>query len=53
MKKGQILEGFVERMDFPNKGIVTLEDGKRVIIPKSMTGRTLSCSLAVQILCGM
>ncbi len=27
MKKGQIIEGIVERMDFPNKGIVICEDG--------------------------
>ena len=27
MKKGQIIEGMVERTDFPNKGIVVCEEG--------------------------
>ena len=27
MKKGQIIEGIVERIDFPNKGIVSCEEG--------------------------
>lgn len=27
MKKGQIIEGVVERMDFPNRGIVVCEEG--------------------------
>ena len=26
MKKGQIIKGVVERVDFPNKGIVNTED---------------------------
>lgn len=45
MKKGQILEGFVERMDFPNKGIVTLEDGKRVIVKNALPGQKISFSV--------
>ena len=28
MKKGQVLTGIVERVDFPNKGIVVTEEGK-------------------------
>lgn len=31
MKKGQIIEGTVERIDFPNKGIVRTEDGVCVV----------------------
>ena len=31
MKKGQIYEGYVERLDFPNKGIVRCEDGIAVV----------------------
>ena len=27
MKKGQIIEGVVERVDFPNKGIVNTAEG--------------------------
>ncbi len=32
MKKGQIVEGIIERVDFPNKGILRAEDGTRVIV---------------------
>ena len=28
MKKGQTLTGIVERVDFPNKGIVTTQEGR-------------------------
>ena len=31
MKKGQVLEGIVERLDFPNKGIVQTEEGICVV----------------------
>lgn len=31
MKKGQILTGIVERVDFPNKGIVVTEEGSCVV----------------------
>lgn len=31
MKKGQIYEGYVERVDFPNKGIVRCEDETAVV----------------------
>lgn len=31
MKKGQICEGYVEQLDFPNKGIVCCEDEKVVV----------------------
>lgn len=34
MKKGQIVEGIIERVDFPNKGILRAEDGTRVIVKK-------------------
>ncbi len=45
MKKGQILEGFVERMGFPNKGIVTLEDGKRAVVKNALPGQKISFSV--------
>ena len=32
MKKGQIIEGVIERVDFPNKGIIRTEDGRQVIV---------------------
>ena len=28
MKKGQVLKGIVEKVDFPNKGVVLTEEGK-------------------------
>ena len=31
MKKGQVVEGFVTRIDFPNKGIVACEEGTCVV----------------------
>ncbi len=31
MKKGQVIEGVVTRIDFPNKGIVTCEEGTCVV----------------------
>ena len=30
MKKGQIAEGFVTELVFPNKGIASVEDGSEV-----------------------
>ena len=38
MKKGQILEGVIERVDFPNKGIVKTEEGT-VIVKNGMPGQ--------------
>ena len=31
MKKGEIYEGIIEKVDFPNKGYVILEDQKILI----------------------
>ena len=42
MKKGQIYEGSVERVAFPNKGIVTLEDGKQVVVKNTIPGQKIS-----------
>ena len=38
MKKGQIVEGYVESVEFPNKGILKL-DGKEVVVKNSVTGQ--------------
>ena len=36
MKKGQIFEGIIERVDFPNKGLVKVEEeGKDARYPFS------------------
>lgn len=40
MKKGQIYEGLVKRIDFPNKGIVEYE-GEKVIVKDSITGQKI------------
>lgn len=40
MKKGQIYEGMIEKVEFPNKGIVTVpEEGKRVIVKNGIPGQ--------------
>ncbi len=41
-KKGQIWEGIVERVTFPNKGIVALEDGKKAIVKNVTPGQKIS-----------
>ena len=35
MKKGQIIEGIVTKIDFPNKGIVSVEGEERTVIVKN------------------
>ncbi|MDD2971778.1 MAG: 23S rRNA (uracil(1939)-C(5))-methyltransferase RlmD [Lachnospiraceae bacterium] len=54
MKKGQIVEGMIEKIEFPNKGIVTVEDRdangnslgmKRVIVKNGIVGQKVSCSI--------
>ena len=40
MKKGEIYTGKVERVDFPNKGIVICEEGK-VIVKNTIPGQTV------------
>lgn len=41
MKKGQIYEGIVNRVDFPNKGIVEYE-GAKVVVKNCMPGQKIS-----------
>ena len=41
MKKGQICEGYVERLDFPNKGILNCEDEK-VVVKNVLPGQKIS-----------
>lgn len=40
MKKGQEYTGIVERVDFPNKGIVNIED-KKVLVKGTIKGQTV------------
>ena len=42
MKKGFRGEGLVERVDFPNKGVVVTEDGERVIVKNSIPGQKVA-----------
>lgn len=42
MKKGQIFEGTIEKVDFPNKGIIIVpEEGKTVIVKNGVPGQTV------------
>ena len=41
MKKGQVYEGIVERMDFPNKGIVKTEEGS-CVVKNALPGQRVS-----------
>ena len=42
MKKGQILEGTIERVDFPNRGIVPLpEEGVEVVVKNGIPGQRI------------
>lgn len=40
MKKGQVYEGIVEKIDFPNKGIIRIEEEK-VIVKNTIPGQTV------------
>lgn len=44
MKKGQIFEGKVTGVEFPNKGVVELEEG-RVIVKNTIPGQTISFAI--------
>ncbi len=44
MKKGDCLEGRVERIDFPNRGIVSA-DGHEVTVENALPGQTVSFSV--------
>lgn len=45
MKKGQIIEGVISRVDFPNKGILITEEGKPVIVKNAIEGQKVSASI--------
>jgi 23S rRNA (uracil-5-)-methyltransferase RumA len=45
MKKGQVYEGIVEMVLFPNKGVVILDDGQKVIVKNSIVGQRISFSV--------
>lgn len=42
MKKGQIAEGTVKNVEFPNKGIVYTDEGERIIVKNTIPGQRVS-----------
>ena len=44
MKKGQVCEGIVERVDFPNKGIVRVEE-EAVVVKNSLPGQKVKLAV--------
>lgn len=44
MKKGQIYEGVVERIDFPNKGVIWLED-REILVKNVLPGQRIKFSV--------
>lgn len=44
MKKGQIIEGIVRRVDFPNKGIVETEEGI-CVVKNALPGQKVRCAV--------
>ncbi len=45
MKKGQIVEGIIERVEFPNKGILSTEEGRQVIVKNGIQGQKVSAAV--------
>lgn len=45
MKKGQVIEGVIERVEFPNKGIIVMEEGKQVIVKNAIQGQRVLASI--------
>lgn len=41
MKKGQVLEGIIEKVEFPNRGIVSVED-RKIIVKNGVAGQKVS-----------
>ena len=38
MKKGDLVQGRIEKIDFPNKGIMTV-DGERIVLKNTIPGQ--------------
>ena len=45
MKKGQIAEGIVKKVEFPNKGVVVTDEGERVIVKNTIPGQRVSLAV--------
>lgn len=46
MKKGQVYVGIVDKVIFPNKGMIYLEDGKVVVVKNVVPGQKISFSIS-------
>ncbi len=42
LKKGNHYEGYVDRIDFPNKGIVVTEEGEKAVVKNAIPGQKVS-----------
>lgn len=45
MKKGQIYQGTVQSIRFPNRGIVITDEGEKVIVPNALPGQKITFRL--------
>lgn len=45
MKKGEIGEGIIEKVDFPNKGMICTEDGEKIIVKNTVPGQRVRFSI--------
>lgn len=45
MKRGQIVEGTVEKIEFPNKGVIVLPDGEKVRTKNVIPGQVVQCRI--------
>ncbi len=45
MKKGQIYVGTVEKVAFPNRGMIPLENGKSAVVKNVLPGQKISFSI--------
>ncbi len=54
MKKGQVVEGVIEKIEFPNKGMVAVEDFdangnllgmRKIIVKNGIVGQKVSCAI--------
>lgn len=43
MKKGTITEGVIQKVGFPNKGVICTEDGEKVIVKNTIPGQKVRC----------
>ncbi len=42
MKKGQVAEGYIDHIVFPNKGMAVTEEGERIVVKNTIPGQKVS-----------